>query len=106
MQLEDVYVYERPLPGHCREMVGQTNDATVIIVNSNLSEEQKLSAVRHAMRHIELGHFDGVLTADEAEHEAHSADAVLSPDLASRLRSAATDEEIPVLRVETRKRGE
>lgn len=99
--MEDVYVYERPLPGHCREMVGQTAEATVIVVNSALSDEQKLAAVRHAIYHVAAGHFDGCLTADEAEHDAHAADASVSSDLASILRSIATDEEIPVLRIET-----
>ena len=101
--MEEVYVYERPLPGHCRELVGQTADATVIVVNSNLNDAQKMAAIRHAIRHIEHGHFDGILNADEAEVEAHAADAVFSPDLGSNSRWNVTDEEIPVLRVKTAK---
>ena len=99
----DVYVYERPLPGFCSELVGQTEDATVIVVNSDLSDAQKMAAVRHAVRHIERGHFDGGLTADEAEAEAHTADTVFSPDLGSYSRWNVTDEEIPVLRVKIAK---
>lgn len=101
----DVYVYERPLPGFCNEMVGQTEDATVIVVNSDLADAQKMAALEHAMRHLERGHFDGNLTADEAEADAHTANAVFSPDLGPRTRFSVTDEEIPVLRVKSAKWG-
>lgn len=101
----DVYVYERPLPGFCNELVGQTEDATVIVVNSDLNAAQKMAAVRHAVRHIEQAHFDGSLTADEAEAEAHAADALLSPDLGPNSRWNVTDEEMPVLRVKSAKWG-
>ena len=70
-----IYVYTRPMPGYCHEMVTANKDGSfTIVVNDALSEEQKLAAYRHAMAHIRKGHFDYVseLTADEMEIEAHA----------------------------------
>ena len=70
-----IYVYTRPMPGYCHEMVTANKDGSfTIVVNDALSEEQKLAAYRHAMLHIRKGHFDfdTTLTADEMEIEAHA----------------------------------
>ena len=70
-----VYVYTRPMPGYCHEMVSPNEDGSyTIVINDALSAEQKLAAYRHAMKHIRRGHFDFCcpLSADEMEGEAHA----------------------------------
>lgn len=97
--MEDVYVYTVALPGYCREMVGMTDGTITVLINSALSDEQKIDALNHALTHIELGHMDGCAeSADEAEADAHR-----STDFAPILRSKPTDEEIPVLRTKIAK---
>lgn len=92
--MEEVYVYAVALPGYCREMVGKAGGTITVLINSDLSDEQKLDALNHALTHIEMGHMDGEAgDADVAESDAHR-----SPDFAPILRCKATDEEIPVLR--------
>ena len=69
------YVYLVELPGYCHEMVSVNEDGShTIIVNSILSKEQQLEAYRHAVKHINCGHFEEG-TADEAEREAHAEEA-------------------------------
>ena len=100
--MEDVYVYTARLPGYCREMVGCTDGIITVVINSDLSDEQKLDALNHALTHIEGEHFKGEGSADRLEAHTHRADASVSPDLAPILRCSTTDEEIPVLRTNTR----
>lgn len=91
--MEEVYVYTVALPGFCREMVGKADGTITVLINSALSDEQKIDALNHALGHIELGHMDGVAeSADEAESDARR-----SPDFAPISRFKPTDEEIPVL---------
>lgn len=70
-----IYVYEKPMPGYCHEMVTANSDGSfTIVINEALVREQKLTAYRHAMRHINLGHFDldCPLTVNEMERIAHA----------------------------------
>lgn len=71
--MTDVYVYVRPLPGYCHEMVAINDDGShTIIINNDLTEQGKLEAYRHARKHIEMHHFDCVdLSVDEIERKAH-----------------------------------
>ena len=65
-----VYVYTKPMPGYCHELVTANADGSyTVVVNEALSEQQQQEAYAHAMRHICLGHFDVdcPLTADEME---------------------------------------
>lgn len=70
-----VYVYTKPMPGFCHEMVSQNDDGSyTIVINDVLSKVEQAAAYRHALLHIRKGHFDFVcdLTADEMEMEAHA----------------------------------
>ncbi len=92
--MEDIYVYVVALPGYCREMVARSDSETTVYVSRDLSDEQKLDAINHALTHIESGHMDGeAASADEAE-----ADARRSPDFAPIWRYRATDEDLSALR--------
>jgi hypothetical protein len=67
-----VYVYLRPLPGYCHEMVSPNADGSyTIVINSILCKAQQKEAYDHAMRHISEGHFSDDATADSAERQAH-----------------------------------
>ena len=74
--MTEVYVYVRPLPGYCHEMVAKNDDGShTIIINSDLSEQGKLEAYQHARKHIEMHHFDYVdLNVDYIERQAHYGD--------------------------------
>lgn len=66
------YVYLRPLPGYCREMVAPNDDGSyTIIINEALSDTEKWEAYCHAMRHISADHFSG-RRADDVERDAHA----------------------------------
>ena len=69
------YVYTKPMPGFCKEMVTANADGSyTIVINEALSKEQQMVAYRHAMYHIEQGHFDFdcPLTVNEMEMFAHA----------------------------------
>lgn len=67
-----VYVYLRPMPGYCHEMVSPNDDGSyTIVINSILCEAQQKEAYEHAMRHINSGHFLDDATADAIECQAH-----------------------------------
>lgn len=66
------YVYIKPLPGYCHEMVSQNDDGSyTIIINALLSKVEQAAAYRHAMRHINSDHFS-IGDANKAEGEAHA----------------------------------
>ena len=66
------YVYLRPLPGYCHEMVAPNDDGSyTIIINEALSDVEKWEAYCHAMRHIKADHFSG-RQADDVERETHA----------------------------------
>lgn len=66
-----VYVYLRPMPGYCHEMVSPNTDGSyTIVINEALSDEQKLEAYSHALRHIEGCDFSQE-DVQEIEKEAH-----------------------------------
>lgn len=73
-----VYVYTKPMPGYCHEMVSQNDDGSyTIVINDVLSKVEQAAAYRHALSHIRRGHFDfdTLLTADEMEKDAHGKEA-------------------------------
>lgn len=66
-----VYVYLRPMPGYCHEMVSPNSDGSyTVVINEALSDEQKLEAYSHALRHIEGCDF-GKENVQGIEKEAH-----------------------------------
>ena len=68
------YVYIKPLPGYCREMVSVNDDGSyTIIINALLSKVEQAAAYRHAMRHINCDHFSAG-DADQIEGECHRAE--------------------------------
>lgn len=67
-----VYVYCRPLPGYCREMVAPNEDGSyTIIINEALSDEQKVEAYYHAVGHIDRDDFSGCASATAIEAATH-----------------------------------
>lgn len=70
-----IYVYQKPMPGYCHEMITANADGSyTIVVNDCLSDEQKKEAYEHALRHVNLGHFDYdcPFTVEEMEMQAHA----------------------------------
>lgn len=69
--MSDVFVYEVDFPRGIREAVtpGPEDDYTIYI-DRKLSDEQKLEAYRHALKHCN-GDFDR-LDVQEIEAEAHA----------------------------------
>ena len=70
-----VYVYKKPMPGYCHEMVTANSDGSfTVVINEALSAEQQKQAYEHAMCHICKGHFDFdcPLTVEEMELQAHA----------------------------------
>ena len=70
-----IYVYQKPMPGYCHEMVTAKADGSyTIVMNEALSFQQKQEAYAHAMRHVCMGHFDYdcPYTVDEMEIQAHA----------------------------------
>lgn len=58
MEINDIYIHETRLPYKIRAMVmaeGHSGDY-VICVNDYLSDEAKLKAIEHEMRHIKEEH--------------------------------------------------
>lgn len=56
----DYYVTLHPLPGGIRGFVTKREDIPVIVINDNLSYEEKVRAFVHEITHIERGDLDKV----------------------------------------------
>ena len=71
--VDDVYVYFVSLPEGISETVVAGICQYTIYINKCLSDAKKKEAYEHALRHIEMGHFDidCTLNVDQKEIEAH-----------------------------------
>lgn len=71
--MNEIYVYQARLPKNIKEAVLPCVGGFTIYLNENLSEKQKKEAYDHALKHIELGHFDITCDKDvqQMELEAH-----------------------------------
>ena len=71
--MSNIYIYLVDLPSCVNESVISGVDSFTIYINRNLSESKRLEAYNHAMKHIEMGHFDISCDKDvqEIEYEAH-----------------------------------
>jgi Zn-dependent peptidase ImmA (M78 family) len=54
----DYYVTLHPLPGGIRGFVTKREDIPIIVINDNLSHEEKVKAFVHEITHIERGDLD------------------------------------------------
>jgi hypothetical protein len=70
--MDDVFVYILDMDPLIREQVVANNDGTYsVFINDYLSQEQRLKAYNHALRHIKNGDFDRNRDVDNIEYEAH-----------------------------------
>lgn len=67
--MDEIYVYCVPLPGCIREAVTPCADGYTVYIREDLSIDQKLEALAHAMRHINGDDFE---KADVQEIEANA----------------------------------
>ena len=70
---QDIFVYYAPFPWSVKEVVLPCIDGYCIYLNKNIPREEQEKAYQHALRHIELGHFDMNCDKDvqQMEIEAH-----------------------------------
>lgn len=66
-----IMTYIFPMPGRIRSYTVRKDGFYTIVVNENLSEEARLEAYRHELKHIEQGDFDKSCSADLIEIFAH-----------------------------------
>lgn len=70
--MDDVFVYIIGMDTMVHEQVVANNDGTYsIFINDYLSQEQRLKAYNHALRHIQNGDFDRYKDVDNIEYDAH-----------------------------------
>ena len=71
--MANIFVYFVLLPKGINEAVVSGVDQFTVYINRNLSESKRLEAYNHAMKHIEMGHFDIDCDKDvqRVEYEAH-----------------------------------
>ena len=71
--MSNIYVYLIDLPACVNESIISGVDSFTIYINKNLSESKRIDAFNHALRHIEMGHFDIDCdkSVQEMEYEAH-----------------------------------
>lgn len=71
--MANIFIYLIDLPDGINEMVASGVDSFTVYIDRNLSDEKKLEAYNHALRHIEMGHFDIDCDkcVDQIEIEAH-----------------------------------
>ena len=67
----DVFTYLVELPDQIEEMVVPCLDGYTVYIDANLTAERRVSAFRHALRHILRGDFEKP-DAGEIEVEAHA----------------------------------
>lgn len=58
LELDNIFVYQIPLPNSVKEAVTPCFCGYTIYINQNLTYEQRQKAFAHALRHIQNGDFD------------------------------------------------
>ena len=66
----DCFVTVCPLPGHVKGLVKEVVDARVILINQDLSDEEKERTLRHELRHLQRDDMRRQQTIAEIEREA------------------------------------
>ena len=86
--LPEIYIYYAPFPMSVKEAIRPCSDGYTIYLNQNLTREQQLESLKHAVTHIILEHFetDNGKTVEEMENEAHYVQAQKAPEIAKFLR--------------------
>ena len=71
--MANIFVYLIDLPEGINEMVASGIDSFTVYIDRKLSNEKRLEAYNHALKHINMGHFDidCDLDVNEMECEAH-----------------------------------
>ena len=71
--MANIFVYLVDLPDGINEMVTSGVDSFTVYIDRNLSDKKRKEAYEHAMKHINMGHFDidCDLNVNEMEYEAH-----------------------------------
>lgn len=64
-----INTFLRPLPGSIKAFVTKHDDVYTIVINENLSEDARLRAYLHEIRHIENGDLEGARCLDQIELE-------------------------------------
>lgn len=71
--MDDIFIYFIKLPHGISEMVTPCEGGYTVYIEESLTDEQRLEAYNHALRHIQNGDFDmdNVKTVAEMEIAAH-----------------------------------
>ena len=72
----DNYIYQVDLKGKAKAMAMPCADGTTIYIDINLSEEEKIKALRHEEAHANGGDFQR-LDVQKIEHRRHEDDKTL-----------------------------
>lgn len=64
-----INTFLRPLPGSIKAFVTKHDDVYTIVINENLSEEARIRAYWHEIRHIENGDLENGYSLDQIELE-------------------------------------
>ena len=64
--MDDIFVYMKQLPRNINEIVTPCHDGYTVYINEALSNEKRIDAYKHALRHINNNDFSNIL-ADEIE---------------------------------------
>lgn len=64
-----INTFLRPLPGSIKAFVTKHDDVYTIVINENLSEEARIRAYWHEIRHIKNGDLDDACCLDQIELE-------------------------------------
>lgn len=69
--MDNVYVYLTKLPPRVAEFVAVGPDGYSVYIDSDLTDEARLAAYKHALRHIERDDFSGedVQKIEKAAHD-------------------------------------
>lgn len=68
--MDDIYVYVVDMPTTAAEMVMPCTGGYTIYLNAKLTQEERVKAYRHALRHVERNDWDKT-DVQEIEYEAH-----------------------------------
>lgn len=71
--MDDIFVYIVDLPLTVAEMVTPCTGGYTIYLNAKLTQEDRIKAYRHALRHVERNDWDKT-DVQEIEYEAHKED--------------------------------
>lgn len=68
--MDDIYVYVVDMPTTAAEMIMPCTGGYTIYLNAKLSQEERVRAYRHALKHVERNDWDKT-DVQQIEYEAH-----------------------------------